>query len=267
MVVVTTNCNRITYEVLPEGAPFALREGSPSVQDRDAGRGHVTHSAFSDSPSSTAAPAPLQRAEPQAAAQPGLGREAADFLIELSVTLQKRAMYPPGHPYLKTSTERLMRRAEVLLGKVPIAVFGIARDQMVVDGAATDPRNNIFSELADRLHRHRLATLRIIRGITDSELDRLVTLLCAEPTRNRARSAVRRGRLPRACAAPADRVRAHHSQGSGKAASMAGTHRLQDADDLWVDLARLAADSSPGSYAPAEAEPVVLARSIDLRIG
>ena len=77
-------------------------------------------------------------------------------------------MYPPGHPYLKTSTERLMRRAEVLLGKVPIAVFGIARDQLIVDGAATDPRNNIFSELADRLHRHRLATFRMIRGITDS---------------------------------------------------------------------------------------------------
>ena len=99
----------------------------------------MTHSAFSDSPS-VQPPPPLQRGEPQAAAQPALSREAADFLIELSVTLQKRAMYPPGHPYLKTSTERLMRRAEVLLGKVPIAVFGVARDQLIVDGAATDAR-------------------------------------------------------------------------------------------------------------------------------
>lgn len=222
----------------------------------------MTHSAFSDSPSTTAPPAPQQRGEPQATAQAALSREAADFLIELSVTLQKRAMYPPGHPYLKTSTERLMRRAEVLLNKVPVAVFGIARDQLVVDGAATDPRNNIFSELADRLHRHRLATLRMMRGMTTSELDRLVTLLCVEPTRNgRGALLAQAASLEHVQLQPIEYERIILEEGEGGedgAQPHAGRR-----DDLWVDLARLAAESSPGAYAPDEAEPVVLARSID----
>ena len=221
----------------------------------------MTHSAFSDSPSTTA-PAPSQRGEPQAVPQPALSREAADFLIELSVTLQKRAMYPPGHPYLKTSTERLMRRVEVLLGKVPVAVFGIARDQLVVDGAATDPKNNIFSELADRLHRHRLATFRMMQGITASELDHLVTLLCAEPTRNgRGALLAEAASLEHVQLQPIEyeRIILQEGEGSEDGGQAHGGRR----DDLWVDLARLAADSSPGSYPPDEAEPVVLARSID----
>src|SRR2546427_3049687 len=126
--LLTIACNKVH-----KGARFALQEASPSVRSRDAGRGHVTHSAFSDLPSAA------QRAESQAAQPPALGREAADFLIELSVTLQKRAMYPPGHPYLNTSTERLMRRAEALPGQVPVAGFGIARDLLVVHGAPADP--------------------------------------------------------------------------------------------------------------------------------
>jgi hypothetical protein len=222
----------------------------------------VTHSAFSESSSTASNPTALQRAEPQAAQPPALSRETADFLIELSVTLQKRAMYPPGHPYLKTSTERLMRRADVLLGKVPLAVFGIARDQLVVDGAATDPKNNIFRELADRLHRHRLATLRLMRGITEGELDRLVTLLCGEPSRTgRATLLAEAASLEHVQLQTIEyeRIILEEGDGSEEGSQPQGGRR----DDLWVDLARLAADSSPGSYISDEAEPVVLARSID----
>ena len=219
----------------------------------------MTHSAFPDLPSATT---PTQRGEPQAAQPPALGREAADFLIELSVTLQKRAMYPAGHPYLKTSTDRLMRRADTLLGKMPVAVFGIARDQLVVDGAATDPKNNIFRELADRLHRHRLATVRMSRGITTAELDRLVALLCAEPTRNgRGALLAEASSLEHVQLQPIEYERIMLEEGeAGEDGGQSPTGRR---DDLWLDLARLAADSSPGSYVADETEPVVLARSID----
>jgi hypothetical protein len=220
----------------------------------------VTHSAFPDLPS--VAPAPAQKAEPQAVQAPALGREAADFLIELSVTLQKRAMYPPGHPYLKTSTDRLTGRADALLGKVPVAVFGIARDQLIMDGAATDPKNNIFRELADRLHRHRLATVRLTRGVTATELDRLASLLCVEPTRNG------RGTLL-AEAASLEHVQLQAIEyerimlEEGETGEAGGQSQGGRRDDLWVDLARLTADSSPGSHVSDEAEPIVLARSID----
>ena len=64
-----------------------------------------------------------------------------------------------------------------------------------MDGAATDARNTIYRDLAERLHRHRLATLRLSRGITIPELDRLVTLLSGEPVRERPRVADGRGGL------------------------------------------------------------------------
>ena len=55
---------------------------------------------------------------------------------------------------------------------------------IVVHGVSTDARNNLFRELAERLHRHRLAALRLNRGVTVSELDLLVGLLCTDPARS-----------------------------------------------------------------------------------
>lgn len=170
-------------------------------------------------------------------------------------------MYPPGHPYLQTSTERLMRRAEALLNSEPIMVFGIAHDQLVVDGAATDPRNNIFRELAERLHRHRLATLRLSRGIRADELDRFVTMLITEPAKNGRAGIV-------ADAASLDHIQVQAIEyerivlGDGEA-DEAGGGGGRRTDDLWVDLARLTADSSPGSHLSDEVEAAVVARSID----
>lgn len=216
----------------------------------------MTHSAFSDLSSAA------QRAEPQAAPQPPLSRVTAEFLIELSVTLQKRTMYPPGHPYLRTSTERLMRRAEALLSGEPTAVFGIAPDQLVIDGVATDPRNHIFRELSERLHRHRLATLRLSRGITADELDRLVMLLTTEPAKNgRGGLIVEAASLEHVQLQPIEYERIVLEDGEG--AGDAGPPPPRRSDDLWVDLARLAAASDPGSYGSDEMEPLVLARSID----
>ncbi len=197
----------------------------------------MTQSAFSDS--TTTAP----RAEPPAAQPPALPREAAEFLVELSVTLQKRSMYPPGHPYLQTSTERLMRRVEILLAAHPIAVFGIARDQIVIEGAATDARNTIYRDLAERLHRHRLATLRLSRGITTPELDRLVTLLCGEPVRSgRGALVTEMASLEHVQVQPIEYDRIVLEEGD--AGLDTGGAAPRRSDDLWMDLARIAADTS-----------------------
>ncbi len=216
----------------------------------------MTHSAFSDLSTT-------QRAEPQATQPPALGRPAADFLIELSVSLQKHAMYPPGHPHLLSSTGRLIRKAEALLASEPTIVFGVARDQIVVGGAATDPRNNIHRELADRLHRHRLATLRLSRGVTEAELDRLVALLGTEPAR-----ATRSGGIVAESASlehvqlqPIEYERIVLDEGERHEGSPPVPARRSD--DLWLELARLAAESSPGSQPSEEFEPQALARTID----
>src|SRR5258708_16486497 len=88
-----------------------------------------------------------------------LSRELADFLIELSIALHKHAMYPEGHPSLAPAAASVTRRAEHLFENRATLALGVARQQLVIEGVATDPKNPLLAELARRLHRHHLAAL------------------------------------------------------------------------------------------------------------
>src|SRR5947208_3098591 len=110
-----------------------------------------------------------------------LSRDLADFLVEFSIVLHKRAMYPLGHPHLQESTERFVNRLESLLAPRDSLAIGVARHQLIVAGVATDPRNALLSDLARRLHRHRIATIRFERGVTLQEIDDLLGALAADP--------------------------------------------------------------------------------------
>ncbi len=67
-----------------------------------------------------------------------LSGELSDFLIELSAALQKHAMYPPGHPVLGPSAESVFSRLSVLLASHGSLSIGVAREQLIIEGVATD---------------------------------------------------------------------------------------------------------------------------------
>jgi DNA-binding transcriptional MerR regulator len=202
-------------------------------------------------------PSPTQT--PGARSTATLARNLADFLVEFSIVLHKRAMYPLGHPHLQESTERFVNRLESLLSPRDTLAIGIARHQLIVAGVATDPRNALLSDLARRLHRHRIATLRFDRGISLQEIDDLLAALAADPQGDDGPFGLR------------------------PAAGSAWTHLkvqppelnrlfLQEEEDddapetpggaLWLGLAHLAlsADGSPTDTAE---DPLVVARAID----
>ncbi|HET7239579.1 MAG TPA: hypothetical protein VFI77_00365 [Gemmatimonadales bacterium] len=110
-------------------------------------------------------------------------RELIELLIELATGLQKRAMYPEGHPMLLATVERVLARLAAVLGDRPSLGIGVARTQLLVDGCATDPHHLLCRELAARLHRHRIASLRIEAAIEAAELDQLLARLAVEPGR------------------------------------------------------------------------------------
>ncbi|HEU5040363.1 MAG TPA: hypothetical protein VFT84_06065, partial [Gemmatimonadales bacterium] len=110
-----------------------------------------------------------------------LARELSDFLVEFSIVLHKRAMYPTGHPHLQESAERFVDRLEALLTLRDTVTVGVARNQLIIGGVATDPRNALLSDLARRLHRHRVASLRMERGVTLGQVDELLGALSADP--------------------------------------------------------------------------------------
>ena len=99
-----------------------------------------------------------------------LPRELIDFLIELSIALQKFAIYPAGHPMLATTVERLERRLRPLLERRDSLSLGVARSQLVIEGIATEETHAVLRELAERLHHHHLGAVKINRQVGSAEL-------------------------------------------------------------------------------------------------
>ena len=103
-----------------------------------------------------------------------LPRELIDFLIELSIALQKFAIYPAGHPMLATTVERLERRLLPLLEGRETLSLGVARSQLVIEGVATEESHAVLRDLAERLHHHHLGAVKILRGVARAELRELL---------------------------------------------------------------------------------------------
>lgn len=115
-----------------------------------------------------------------------LSRELTDFLIEFSIGLHKHAIYPPGHPLLDNTTADLSTRLARLLRNRKTLSLGVARHQLIIEGVATDEKNPVLRELANRLHKHHLGAVKFSAGVTEDELTDML-----------ARAAVDAGRLPR----------------------------------------------------------------------
>jgi HEAT repeat protein len=189
-----------------------------------------------------------------------LSRDLASFLVEFSIVLHKRAMYPLGHPHLQESTERFVNRLESLLAPRDMLAIGVARHQLIVAGVATDPRNALLSDLARRLHRHRIATLRFDRGISLQEIDDLLGALAADPQGDDGPFGLRLG-------AGGAWI---HLKVQPPELNRLFLQEEEDDDDapetpggaLWLGLAHLAlsADGSPSDTAE---DPLVVARAID----
>jgi len=113
-----------------------------------------------------------------------LSRDLSDFVIELSIALHKHAMYPDGHPSLETSRTRLLRRLDSLLAERPTLSLGVAREQLIIEGVATDPRNPLLHGLARQLHAHDAGALKFLAGVADDELDEVLRMLARDPVRD-----------------------------------------------------------------------------------
>src|SRR5207247_7296786 len=122
-------------------------------------------------------PPPPTPPPPQKAA---LSRELGEFLIELSIALHRHAMYPEGHPSLAPAAAGVVRRAAELLQDRPTLSLGVARNQLIIEGVATDPKHPVLAELAGRLHRHHLGAATFSRGVTAGEVGEVLKTLAVE---------------------------------------------------------------------------------------
>ncbi|HEX9582836.1 MAG TPA: hypothetical protein VF970_17175 [Gemmatimonadales bacterium] len=112
-----------------------------------------------------------------------LSRDLADFLIEFSIALHKHAMYPGGHPSLLPAAEGVVNRLSIALLDRTSLSLGVARNQLVIEGVATDPKNPVLHDLADRLHRHHLGAITFKRGVTSDEVHGALNLIATDADR------------------------------------------------------------------------------------
>ncbi len=194
-----------------------------------------------------------------------LSHELGGFLIELAIALNKRAIYPDGHPALTPTAGRVLNKMETLLLDRSGLAVGIARDRLVIDGVATDPSNAVLLELATRLHRHQLAAVSFHRGVTEAALDGALRALSADPDRTGEPLGLgpkeRRTGWTGLRLYPLD-YEALELLGEGDQDGPASPAQIAQ---LWIALARAVLEADSGSPEPEHSDPKALARTIATR--
>ena len=59
--------------------------------------------------------------------------------------------------------------------------LGVAKDQLVIEGVATNPNNPLLRELAGRFHRHHLGAVSFHQGVSKHEIIQFLILMAEEP--------------------------------------------------------------------------------------
>lgn len=93
-------------------------------------------------------------------------------------------MYPGGHPSLMPAAEGVVRRLGLVLVDKASLSLGVARNQLVIEGVATDPKNPVLQDLAGRLHRHHLGAITFRRDVTADEVHGVLDVIGVEADRS-----------------------------------------------------------------------------------
>jgi hypothetical protein len=166
------------------------------------------------------------------------------LLMRLTGTLNRRRAYASTHPMVLSSEEQLLGSIANILDSRPVLSLGVARTDLLVDGARYESKSSYARELATRLHRRGVGAMTFKVGVTLDELRTVMRWLATEPVASDANDddaapmlvhiGVTRVAYDQLILGEADR-----------AAEASGTK-------LWHALAQLAADLVPGySHAPA----------------
>ena len=205
-----------------------------------------------------------------------LSRELADFLVELSITLNKHAIYPQSHPLLHGAVDGVANRLGMLfVGERESLSIGVARRQLIIEGVATDPLNAVLKELAERLHEHHVGAVKFLRGIDRDELGNVLAALSIDPTRSEKPIGLDLERVgemwqhARFFPLTYDRLQLIEDEPGGEPAG-ADQMAAGRATQLWIGLARAALVSDTSSSAATREsddstalEPATVARAID----
>jgi len=194
-----------------------------------------------------------------------LARDIADLLMEFSLALGHQSAYPQDHPMLRSAAERMSHTLGAVLAGRETLTLGIAKRQFVINGVATDPRSEFLAKLAQRFHRHRIAALRLDRGITHDEIGALLQRLSADPRREPGPLGLQgeeARRWTHAQLYPARYEGLELRLDAEPTASDDGPPGVQ----LWLEMTRAALQNASENGAEATSNPAVLAAAINRHV-
>ena len=186
-----------------------------------------------------------------------LSRELSELLLELSIGVHRYAMYPPGHPSLLPAAENIIGRlGEIFMDRRSLSI-GVARDQLVIEGVATESKHPVLRDLAKRLHGHQLGAVSFTKGVVVLEVEALLKTLATDPEREGDPL----GLLPRDEIPSWEHARLYplgYDQLEMKSGGDAEEQEPERATHLWLGLAR----SAMATDNPDEVNPSTGAESV-----
>ena len=162
--------------------------------------------------------------------------EVVGFLTHLAVALHKQRAYPANHPMRHAALAAAHHSLQAILGDSAEIRIGVARNQLVVEDASTDPAHFVIRDFASRLHRIQVGALVFRSGLGLDEFTAVTERLVVEPPGRGDRTALTPG------------FEAEHAE-IVPIAFDALTLRDEDdlggqVDHLWQDLAHLVAGNT-----------------------
>lgn len=190
-----------------------------------------------------------------------LSRDLSEFLLELSIGVHRYAMYPPQHPSLVPAAENIIGRLGEIFQDRRTLSIGVARNQLVIEGVATDSKHPVLSDLARRLHGHQLGALTFRKGVKVNEVEGLLKALSQETERDGEPLGLRpRDEIP--SWSHAQLFPLGYDRLGLKEDEEAGEMDTQRATQLWLGLARSAMTSEEPLEESEPPDPATVARSI-----
>ena len=190
-----------------------------------------------------------------------LSRALSEFLLEFSIGVHRYSMYPPDHPSLGQVAESVLARLGEVLATRPVLTIGVGRDQLMLDGRATEAGHPVLRELARRVHEHQLGAVALSRGTDVREVQELLQALARDP----GRGGEPLGLLPPGQIPDWDHVRLFpvgYDQLELRSGGSPEELPPDPATDLWIGLARAAAGGGEKTEGETNPEPGAVARSI-----
>ncbi|MBK8248795.1 MAG: hypothetical protein IPK85_15540 [Gemmatimonadetes bacterium] len=104
-----------------------------------------------------------------------------EALTDLAAAVQRRAIYPAGHPVLRGAVNGVWERVSACLAETGSLDLGIGGRRFVHLATESDAGHPLLGDLASRLSAHRVGGLRLTAGVSAVQLGEFIDAISCSP--------------------------------------------------------------------------------------